>query len=170
MRLWSIHPKYLDAKGLVALWREALLAKAVLENKTTGYKNHPQLKRFKEQKNPIKSIDNYLAHIFDEATKRNYKFSKRDLKKCNKKINVTSKQIEFEFNHLKQKLKNRDLKKFNELKNTKEIETHPSFSKTIGSIEDWERHSEPSLLRQASTKPRNIGLGFNGLEVNSGCA
>lgn len=23
MRLWSSHPKYLDAKGIVALWREA---------------------------------------------------------------------------------------------------------------------------------------------------
>ncbi|HEU5178767.1 MAG TPA: pyrimidine dimer DNA glycosylase/endonuclease V, partial [Burkholderiales bacterium] len=30
MRLWSLHPKYLDARGLVALWREALLAQAVL--------------------------------------------------------------------------------------------------------------------------------------------
>ncbi|WP_368086417.1 pyrimidine dimer DNA glycosylase/endonuclease V [Nitrosomonas sp. Nm34] len=26
MRLWSIHPKYLDAKGLLALWREGLQA------------------------------------------------------------------------------------------------------------------------------------------------
>jgi len=38
MRLWTIHPKYLDAKGLVALWRETLLAKHVLEGKTPGYK------------------------------------------------------------------------------------------------------------------------------------
>ena len=29
MRIWSIHPRYLDARGLVALWREALLARAV---------------------------------------------------------------------------------------------------------------------------------------------
>ena len=41
MKLWSIHPKYLDAKGLVALWREALLAQKVLDGKTEGYKNHP---------------------------------------------------------------------------------------------------------------------------------
>ena len=26
MRIWSLHPEYLDARGLVALWREALLA------------------------------------------------------------------------------------------------------------------------------------------------
>ena len=31
MRIWSLHPKYLDAKGVVALWRETLLAKNVLE-------------------------------------------------------------------------------------------------------------------------------------------
>lgn len=53
MRLWSIHPQYLDAKGLLALWREALLAKHVLEGSTKGYKNHPQLIRFKETDNPI---------------------------------------------------------------------------------------------------------------------
>ncbi len=47
MRIWSLHPKHLDAKGLVALWREALLAKHVLEGKTVGYLNHPQLNRFK---------------------------------------------------------------------------------------------------------------------------
>ena len=48
MRLWSVHPKYLDSKGLVALWREALLAKQVLEGGTKGYRNHPQLDRFKK--------------------------------------------------------------------------------------------------------------------------
>jgi hypothetical protein len=41
MRLWSIHPEYLDAKGLVALWREALLAQNVLQCNTKGYKKHP---------------------------------------------------------------------------------------------------------------------------------
>nr|WP_243687290.1 pyrimidine dimer DNA glycosylase/endonuclease V [Methanobacterium formicicum] len=50
MRLWSLHPKYLDVKGLVALWREGLLARAVLKGKTKGYTNHPQLIRFKNQK------------------------------------------------------------------------------------------------------------------------
>jgi carboxyl-terminal processing protease len=36
MRLWSLHPKYLDAQGLVALWREALLAKAVATTLAIG--------------------------------------------------------------------------------------------------------------------------------------
>ena len=30
MRLWSLHPCYLDPAGLVAVWREGLLARAVL--------------------------------------------------------------------------------------------------------------------------------------------
>ncbi len=46
MRLWLIPPKYLDCKGLVALWREGFLAKKVLSNQTRGYKNYPQLLRF----------------------------------------------------------------------------------------------------------------------------
>jgi hypothetical protein len=45
MRLWSVHPKYLDARGLVALWREGLLAQAVLRGRTSGYVRHPQLRK-----------------------------------------------------------------------------------------------------------------------------
>lgn len=46
MRIWSVHPSLLDAKGLVACWRETLLAQKVLQGLTKGYKNHPQLDRF----------------------------------------------------------------------------------------------------------------------------
>lgn len=64
MRLWSIHPKYLDAKGLVALWREALLAQNVLLGNTKGYKNHPQLIRFKNHTDSISAIGFYLHEIY----------------------------------------------------------------------------------------------------------
>ncbi|MEM3614630.1 MAG: pyrimidine dimer DNA glycosylase/endonuclease V, partial [Nitrososphaerales archaeon] len=74
MRLWSIHPKYLDSRGLVALWREGLLAKRVLEGKTRGYVNHPQLIRFKLYDKPIDLIDAYLTQIYYEAEKRGYLF------------------------------------------------------------------------------------------------
>jgi len=47
MRLWSLHPSYLDPQGLVAVWREGLLAQAVLRGQTTGYTRHPQLARFR---------------------------------------------------------------------------------------------------------------------------
>ncbi|MGA2330816.1 MAG: pyrimidine dimer DNA glycosylase/endonuclease V [Syntrophales bacterium] len=46
MRLWSLHPGYVDARGLVALWREGMLARKVLQHQTKGYKNHLQLHRF----------------------------------------------------------------------------------------------------------------------------
>jgi hypothetical protein len=74
MRIWSLHPQYLDAKGLVALWRETLLAKHVLQGKTKGYKNHPQLIRFKKTKNPVDSIDHYLSYVLLEAQSRDYHF------------------------------------------------------------------------------------------------
>src|SRR5215467_3185960 len=80
MRLWSIHPKYLDSKGLVALWRESLLAKNVLENKTKGYKNHPQLLRFKQARDPVNCINQYLFEIYNEAKRRNYSFDKKKIK------------------------------------------------------------------------------------------
>ena len=76
MRIWSIHPKYLDSKGLVALWREALLAKNVLEGKTKGYRNHPQLLRFKKAINPVESINYYLVGVYEEAVKKGYQFNK----------------------------------------------------------------------------------------------
>jgi hypothetical protein len=110
MRLWSIHPKYLDSKGLVALWREALLAKCVLEGKTKGYKNHPQLNRFKETKNPIDAINCYLSEIYNEAEKCGYKFDRNKInwKFSKSKLTVTNGQIVYEKQHLLNKLIKRD--------------------------------------------------------------
>ena len=118
MRIWSIHPKYLDAKGLVALWRETLLAKKVLENKTKGYRNHPQLERFKRSENPVNNINLYLNYVYVEAGRRNYSFDKTKVNLNSKPstIIVTQGQIDYEIGHLKNKLMNRDPKKFKELK------------------------------------------------------
>jgi hypothetical protein len=140
MRLWSIHPKYLDAKGLVALWRESLLAKYVLEGKTRGYKNHPQLNRFKKTRNPVETINQYLSEIYIEASKRNYKFDKLkinwDLKKS--KLTVTLGQLNFEANHLLSKLQTRDIKRYEELKTNSIFDNHPLFKLVDGDIENWE--------------------------------
>jgi hypothetical protein len=76
MRIWTIHPKYLDRIGLVALWRETLLAKHVLEGKTKGYKNHPQLNRFKNTDNPVDSINQYLTIVYQDSVKRGFHFNK----------------------------------------------------------------------------------------------
>ena len=141
MRIWSLHPKYLDGKGLVALWRETLLAKKVLEGKTKGYKNHPQLIRFKELKNPLNAINKYLEHISIEAEERNYNFDSRKFTriKQEERIIVTSGQIHFEFAHLLKKLQKRDKVLFKKISQLKKIESHPLFSRQRGGIAPWEK-------------------------------
>ena len=143
MRLWTINFKYLDAKGLVALWREALLAKNVLEGLTKGYKNHPQLIRFNTHKNSTDAINAYLLEVYKEACARGYKF---DVAKVGKfdaenlsKIAVARGQIEYEFSFLQEKLKQRDLKKYKENLNVKNIEISTIFTKIDGDIEPWEK-------------------------------
>ena len=75
MRLWTVHPRYLDARGLVALWREALLAQAVLRGRTIGYVHHPQLARFRSQASPLGAVGDYLRVIHAEAARRGYRFA-----------------------------------------------------------------------------------------------
>lgn len=137
MRLWSIHPEYLDTQGLLALWREGLLAKRVLEGKTQGYKYHPQLIRFRNYSAPIHGINAYLSHVFIEATRRGYNFdvTKIVFKANEKLIPVTSGQIKFEFEHLLKKLKLRATEKYNQLKKTEDIKPHPIFYLVNGPID-----------------------------------
>jgi len=148
MRLWSIHPRYLDRMGLIAAWREGLLAKKVLEGKTKGYKDHPQLLRFKEHENPICAINAYLLEIYKEAKIRGYNFDEnkiRDAKydKLQNRIPITSGQIRFEFMHLLNKLKSRDKEKYLEIKSTKEIEANPIFVIVEGKVASWEKSYKP---------------------------
>ena len=140
MRIWSLHPQYLDAKGLVALWRETLLAQHVLEGKTKGYKNHPQLSRFKKTKYPVDAINYYLKFIFKEAATRGYHFSSDKFDpNCKKiKLTVTSGQMEYETKHLLRKLKTRDPVLFRKIKSLKKIISHPMFVIKKGEIEEWE--------------------------------
>lgn len=142
MRIWSLHPKYLDAKGLVALWRETLLAQNVLLGKTKGYKNHPQLDRFKQHKDPVAAIGNYLSAVVKEAERREYNFNSSkiyNIGNCLKKIPVTQGQIEYEWEHLLSKLKKRDNEKWQEIKKEKNILPHPLFTTIPGEIENWEK-------------------------------
>jgi len=140
MRIWSLHPKYLDTKGLVALWRETLLAKHVLEGKTKGYRNHPQLDRFKKAQNPLELINQYLSEVFHEATARNYNFDKEKIDWSFKKskIPVTDGQMRYEISHLMHKLEARDMDKFQALKSVEKFEPHPIFDIVPGEIEGWE--------------------------------
>lgn len=143
MRLWSIHPKYLDARGLVALWREGLLAKKALERRTKGYLNHPQLIRFKAYERPIVLINAYLYQVWIEACKRGYKFNITKIEPIELRgaITVTRGQLKFEFLHLINKLERRDRKKLEELRklDPSNIEANVVFEVIEGNVEEWER-------------------------------
>lgn len=139
MRIWSLHPKYLDGKGLVALWRETLLAKHVLEGKTKGYKNHPQLNRFKRSKHPLDAINFYLSIVLKEAEAREYHFDPKKVSSFKKsELTVTKGQMNYEAKHLLKKLKTRDPKRFKELRSLRSFEPHPLFRIKEGGIESWE--------------------------------
>ena len=143
MRLWSLHPRYLDRMGLLAVWREGLLARKVLEGKTKGYRSHPQLQRFKSTKNPVASASWYLKIVAGEASLRGYHFdvSKLGIVRKPKMIPVTSDQLSYEFSHLLKKLKIREPVLFQEIRNTGSILPHPLFLEIPGPVEPWEKRS-----------------------------
>jgi hypothetical protein len=140
MRLWTLHPKYLDARGLVAVWREALLAQAVLRGKTTGYTRHPQLVRFRESRSPMASIGSYLAALQEEATRRGYRFDRRRIVRPGRRVRLhaTAGQVEYEWRHLKAKLARRDRNWLARLPRTSRPEAHPVFRVRPGAVETWE--------------------------------
>ncbi len=141
MRLWSIHPKYLDSVGLVALWREALLAKRVLQGRTKGYKHHPQLARFLARQSPVLSINAYLYFVWQEANRSGYSFDKRKLGKMKQlgKIPVSSGQLSYEMNHLRKKLKARNKDRLSLLVSVDAPDPHPIFVVRRGDVEKWEK-------------------------------
>ena len=148
MRLWSLHPVYMDSKGLVALWREGLLARAVLKGKTKGYTNHPQLIRFKKQEHPIVYLDTYLNHVYLEANRRGYNFNheKIGVERTSIQIPVTQGQMMYEMEHLQRKLKKRDHDKYQEVKKILVQKDspipNPIFNVIPGDIELWEKITE----------------------------
>jgi hypothetical protein len=142
MRLWSLHPKYLDRKGLTAVWREGLLAQKVLAGETRGYRNHPQLTRFRECRRPVSAIGLYLRAVYDEAARRGYAFDARKINssRCVMRLPVKRGQIKFEWRHLLAKLRRRDRKKYLEIRAVSHPKPHPLFRITAGGVEDWERN------------------------------
>jgi hypothetical protein len=140
MRIWSLHPKYLDSKGLVALWRETLLARHVLEGRTRGYRQHPQLIRFSGSKSPVGNIHSYLESVYKEAVARGYAFdeSKFNAVHTSSRIPVTEGQVQYEFDHLKKKLRERDPAKYREIRSVETPAVHPLFRVVKGEVEEWE--------------------------------
>lgn len=140
MRLWTLHPRYLDARGLVALWREALLAQAVLAGKTRGYTRHPQLLRFRESSAPLKSIAAYLRAVHAEASRRGYQFDAGKIGASGrvKPIAVTRGQLEYEWSHLRAKLRSRAPSWLAGLGAGSRLSAHPVFRVVAGPVAVWE--------------------------------
>lgn len=139
MRLWSLHPRYLDAKGLVAAWREGLLAQKVARGETRGYRQHPQMRRFRDQPDPVGAVATWLSAICDEAESRGYRFDRSKIGRVTAAgIPVTDGQLEYEWQHLLTKLRARDPDRCRQIQHSNGPEPHPLFYIVPGEIEPWE--------------------------------
>jgi hypothetical protein len=142
MRLWSLHPSQLDVKGLVALWREGLLALAVAKGKTRGYRHHPQLLRFASCPHPVAALERYLLAVHREASVRGYVFDRSKLAESASRsrvgLTVTQGQLDHEWQHLLRKLYGRDRARWTRQRDANPM-AHPMFKIIAGPIEFWER-------------------------------
>lgn len=141
MRLWTLHPRYLDPPGLVALWREGLLARAVLRGETKGYRHHPQINRFQSHATPRSAINAYLTAVLLEAESRGYAFNRNKIGPVRGHIEITATtgQINYEWQHLLRKLKTRSPAHYQRWSEITTPEAHPIFSIEVGLIAPWER-------------------------------
>jgi hypothetical protein len=144
MRLWTLHPKYLDARGLVALWREALLAQAVLGGRTRGYRAHPQLLRFRAHPDPLAAIGAYLAAVHGEARSRGYRFDPARIARPGtaRRIPETTGQLRYEREHLAAKLRVRDPARGRLLAKPERLDPHPLFRIVSGGVREWEKGAD----------------------------
>ncbi len=158
MRLWTLHPRYLDAKGLVALWREALLARAVLRGRTAGYRHHPQLCRFRDSPFPRSAINAYLASVYAEASIRGYDFDRSKLARAAEvpRIVTTTGQLQFEWERLLRKLRERDVVTYRRHRRIAVPDAHPIFDLVPGPISDWERTADRSRAGRNPVMPPDI--------------
>lgn len=144
MRLWTLHPRYLDARGLVALWREALLAQKVLRGETRGYRQHPQLVRFRAAPDPRAAIATYLAGVLQEAGRRGYAFDAGKVADARlpDALDETKGQLLYEWEHLQRKLEQRDPARREALRPVRVPLPHPLFRIVPGPVRAWERRAE----------------------------
>jgi hypothetical protein len=139
MRLWTIHPRYLDAKGLVALWREGLLAQKVLQGRTRGYRHHPQLRRFQATRNPAAAVACYLRVVHEESVRRGYHFDRRKIGpgRFRERITETKGQLLYEWDHLKAKLAVRDATRYRACRSVPVPEHHRLCRLVAGGVQPW---------------------------------
>lgn len=141
MRLWTLHPKYLDAKGLVAAWRESLLAQKVLLGATRGYRHHPQLERFRDHLDPIAMIAAYLGPLRAEAAARGYSFDGSKIAEAGPcgAIEETEGQLQCEWRHLLGKLADRSPALHARMIAVASPDPHPLFAIVPGPKRSWEK-------------------------------
>ena len=141
MRIWSLHPEYLDRQGLVACWRESLLAQKVLAGQTVGYIRHPQLARFRVLDDPLAGIGSYLQGLADEAGRRGYRFDVTRIVRSDRALTltVTRGQLDVEASHLLAKLKERSPERVAGFPKPADLLPHPLFTVIPGPVADWER-------------------------------
>jgi len=157
MRLWTLHPRYLDPKGLVAAWREALLAQKVLRGATKGYRHHPQLLRFQAATDPKAAIAMFLRELAAEAERRGYNFDVRKIARLRtaEKIHETRGQLDYEWRHLKRKLRVRAPAVARHFRGLYEPECHPLFRMVPGGVRDWEKQTNrPSQAKRFAVTRR----------------
>jgi hypothetical protein len=142
MRIWSLHPRYLDYQGLTACWRETLLAQAVLAGRTRGYRNHPQLDRFRSQTDPVAAVCLYLHGLADEADDRGYRYDRARVDRLAKPaptIAVSTGQLALEWAWLRAKLTARNPSHLDRWTDIVQPEPHPIFHVIDGPVAPWER-------------------------------
>jgi hypothetical protein len=142
VRLWSVHPHYFDRQALTACWREGLLAQAVLTGRTSGYRGHPQLQRFRCQSDPIEAIGGFLDAVADEADARGYHFDRSKIIGVTgplEPVPVTTGQLMYEWAHLLAKLQQRSPAVAALWRSISEPEANPIFTVIDGPIASWER-------------------------------
>jgi hypothetical protein len=153
MRLWTIHPRHLDTKGLVAAWREGLLAQKVLRGETRGYTRHPQLVRFQAQPEPVEVIAAYLAVLAKEADRRGYAFDSDKIAtpRFAGKLVETRGQLLFEWQHLKRKLRARTPEFYRKCRGLDCPSAHPLFRIVPGPVRDWEKRKTLTNQRTSTS-------------------
>jgi len=161
MRLWTIHPEYLDTKGLLAAWREGLLAQKVLLGQTRGYTRHPQLRRFQTAASPTGTIANYLTEIANEADRRGYKFNRAKILICERegKLDETRGQLLFEWSHLKRKLRRRAPRSYRTCCQIEIPRAHPLFRIVAGPVQDWEESNSGKQTVTRTPAKRRVAQG-----------
>ena len=128
--------------GLGALWRESLLAQTVLAGETRGWRNHPQLDRFKDHAETMDAIGFYLLKIREEASLRGYSYDGSKIRRPINRValtSITTGQLRYEFSLLLERTRLRTPAWHEKLREVHALpKAHPLFEVDEGDVGRWE--------------------------------